>query len=48
MGGVSHVTARGNARKSVFRDDHRRGFTKTLAECVERFGLVVHAQGGRA
>ncbi len=43
-GAVYHVTARGNERKAVFRDDDDRGcFTETLAECVERFGLVVHA-----
>jgi len=43
-GAVYHVTARGNDRKAVFRDDDDRGrFTETLAEGVERFGLVVHA-----
>jgi putative transposase len=43
-GAVYHVTARGNERKAVFRDDDdRRRFSETLAECVERFGLVVHA-----
>jgi putative transposase len=43
-GAVYHVTARGNERKAVFRDDDDRGrFTEALAECAERFGLVVHA-----
>ena len=43
-GAVYHVTARGNERKAVFRDDQDCGrFAETLAECVERFGLVVHS-----
>ena len=43
-GAVYHVTARGNERRKVFRDDQdRQCFVDTLAECAERFGLVVHA-----
>jgi len=39
-----HVTARGNERKEIFRDDaDRRRFLETLGACRERFGLVVHA-----
>lgn len=41
---VYHLTARGNERKTVFRDDRdHRTFLRTLAECVERFGFVIHA-----
>jgi REP element-mobilizing transposase RayT len=39
-----HITARGNERKLIFRDDtDRRRFLQTLGEACERFGLVVHA-----
>ena len=39
-----HVTARGNQRQVVFRDDaDRTRFLETLAEAVGRFGVVVHA-----
>ena len=39
-----HVMARGNERRSVFRDDvDRRRFLATLGELVERFGVRVHA-----
>jgi REP element-mobilizing transposase RayT len=39
-----HVTARGNDRQSIFRDDaDRRRFLETLGQACERFGLVVHA-----
>ena len=38
-----HVTARGNERRAVFRDDADRGhFLELLGETVERFELVVH------
>jgi REP element-mobilizing transposase RayT len=41
---VYHVTARGNQRQAVFRDDKDRArFLETLAEAVERFGVIVHA-----
>jgi len=41
---VYHVTARGNERRSTFRDDKdRERFVKTLAEMVERFEVRVHA-----
>lgn len=41
---VYHVTARGNERKDIFRDDDdRKRFLETLAETVERFGVVIHA-----
>jgi REP element-mobilizing transposase RayT len=43
-GAVYHVTARGDARKAIFRDDgDRRAFLQTLAQLVERFGWVCHA-----
>jgi REP element-mobilizing transposase RayT len=41
---VYHVTARGNERKAIYRDDHdRQRFLDTLEETVERFALVIHA-----
>ena len=42
-GGWYHVTARGNERKLIFRDDKdRRHFLELLGEMVERFGVEVH------
>ena len=42
-----HVTARGNERRAIFRDDHdRRHFLELVAEGVERFGLRLHAYVG--
>jgi putative transposase len=39
-----HVTARGNERRAVFRDDKDRlHFLKLVGEGVERYGLRVHA-----
>jgi REP-associated tyrosine transposase len=41
---VYHVTARGNERRDIYRDDKDRArFLETLGETVERFGVVVHA-----
>jgi REP element-mobilizing transposase RayT len=41
---VYHVTARGNQRQSIFLDDKDRiRFLETLAEAVQRFGVIVHA-----
>lgn len=43
-GGWYHVTARGNERKAIFRDDEdRRRFLDRVAEATERFGVNVHA-----
>lgn len=43
-GAVYHVTARGNERKAVFRDDRDRGmFLDRLGECRERFKLSILA-----
>jgi REP element-mobilizing transposase RayT len=43
-GGWYHVTARGNERKRVFRDDKDRGhFLELLEEWVERFAVRPHA-----
>ena len=41
---VYHVTARGNERRPIYRDDEDRArFLETLAEACDRFALVVHA-----
>lgn len=41
---VYHVTARGNEKKAIYRDDDdREKFMATLEETVDRFGVVVHA-----
>ena len=41
---VYHVTARGNERRDIYRDDKDRiRFQETLEETVERFGVVIHA-----
>ena len=38
-----HVTARGNERKPIYRDERdRERFLDILADGVNRFGLVVH------
>ena len=43
-GGRYHVTARGNERKAIFRDDSDRfHLLELLAELGERFGARVHA-----
>jgi REP element-mobilizing transposase RayT len=43
-GGVYHVTARGNERKAIVRDDVDRGrFVDTLARMVERYRVCCHA-----
>ena len=43
-GGRYHVTARGNERKAIFRDDTDRfHFLERLSELRERFGVRVHA-----
>ncbi len=41
---VYHVTARGNERKAIYRDDaDRQRFLETVEQAVERFGVVIHA-----
>ena len=41
---VYHVTARGNERKAIYRDDaDRQRFLETVEEAVERFGVLIHA-----
>ena len=41
---VYHVTARGNERKPIFRDDvDRRRYLETVEQTVERFAVVIHA-----
>lgn len=43
-GGRYHVTARGNERRAIFRDDRdRRHFLELLAALPERFGTRLHA-----
>jgi REP element-mobilizing transposase RayT len=43
-GALYHVTARGNERRPIFRDDEdRRTFLATLGEGCEEFGLRLHA-----
>jgi REP element-mobilizing transposase RayT len=43
-GAVYHVTARGNDRRAIYRDDaDRRTFLDTLGLAVERYGLLCHA-----
>jgi REP element-mobilizing transposase RayT len=43
-GAIYHVTARGNERREIFRDDEdRHTFLATLAEAAEEFGLAIHA-----
>ncbi len=43
-GGVYHVTARGNERKAVVRDDRDRArFVDTLAQMVDRYRVLCHA-----
>ena len=42
--GRYHVTARGNERKDIFRDDTDRfHFLELLADAVGRFGVRIHA-----
>lgn len=41
---VYHVVARGNERREIVRDEgDRRRFTETLAETVDRHGVLLHA-----
>ena len=43
-GALYHVTARGNARSHIYRDDtDRKDFLTILAGVVKRFGWVCHA-----
>src|SRR5689334_24549418 len=43
-GGRYHVTARGNERKSVYRNDSDRAhFLELLAEATDRFAIRTHA-----
>jgi len=44
VGASYHVTARGNERKAIYRDNaDRLRFLETVEEAVTRFGVVVHA-----
>jgi hypothetical protein len=52
LGAAYHVTARGNARQTIFRDDERgHAFLAVLDKVVTRLALLVHAccrTGGQA
>ena len=42
-GGWYHITARGNERKAIYRDDRdRQHFCELLAEMVSRYGVRLH------
>ena len=42
-GAVYHVTARGNERREIFRDEKdRRRFLETLGEAAQQLGMVIH------
>ena len=44
IGAWSHLTARGNERRAIFRDDRdREHFCEWLAERVERLAIRLHA-----
>lgn len=44
LSGWYHITARGNERRAIFREDaDRQRFVELLGEWVERFGLRLHA-----
>ena len=44
VNGRYHVTARGNERKAIYRDDRDRShFLELLSEMVERYGVQLHA-----
>ena len=41
---VYHVTARGNERQPIVREDpDRERFLETLEQMVQRFGVAIHA-----
>src|SRR5258708_27842997 len=43
-GGRYHVTARGNERKAIYREDSDRcHFLELLSEATDRFGVRIHA-----
>lgn len=43
-GAVYHVTARGNEKRDIYRDDRdRESFLDFLKECVRRFDWIIHA-----
>src|SRR5512135_2237813 len=43
-GALHHITARGNARKRIYKNDaDREAFLETLRDVVKRFGWVCHA-----
>ena len=45
---VYHVTARGNERKAIYRDDaDRQRFLETVEQAVERFGVVGARQASK-
>lgn len=43
-GAVYHITSRGNARQSIFKDDYdRKTFLKTLGDVVDRYNWLCHS-----
>ena len=43
-GGWYHVTARGNERRAIYRDDTDRArFLETVGKAAQQFGIGVHA-----
>jgi putative transposase len=42
-GAVWHLTARGNDRQNIVRDDHdRQAFVDLLGRCVQKYAWVLH------
>jgi putative transposase len=42
-GAVWHITARGNERRDIVRDDHdRRTFVELLGRCVQKYAWILH------
>ena len=43
-GALYHITARGNARQPIYRDDHdRKTFLSLLAATCNQYGWALHA-----
>jgi len=43
-GALYHITARGNAREAIFRDEDDRGlFLDTLGQVITRYAWLCHA-----
>jgi len=43
-GAVWHLTARGNDRQDIVRDDHdRQAFVDLLGRCVQKYSWILHS-----